>query len=173
MSVAPAVGAACIAAAATAALGVHPLIGALGAGAVLRSVTRGRTANVGRVVEPLTRVFLVPLFLVMPGLSLDVTAIPSDQLWQVGLAILLASLGKGVTAAATACGCGLTRRDALRVGALMNTRGLVELVVLNVGYTAGIVGDTVFSILLVMALVTTAATGPLIRLTEVRAGSAT
>jgi len=64
---------------------------------------------------------------------------------------------------------GMPNVDALRLGALMNTRGLMELIVLNLGYEMGLIGDRLFAVLVVMALVTTAMTGPLLDVIERRA----
>ena len=72
--------------------------------------------------------------------------------------------------AGTARSAGMPTREAWRLGALMNTRGLMELIVLNLGYELGLLGDRLFAVLVIMALVTTAMTGPLLNLIERRRG---
>jgi Kef-type K+ transport system membrane component KefB len=170
MSVTPAIGFVCASSAASAAAGLHPVIGALAAGAALpRQRSRVWRDSMWSSVEPITRYVLLPVFLVLPGLSVNLRDLPLGGAGWVALVLVVACAGKGVTGFASARWSGMDRHDALLVGALMNTRGLVELVVLNVGYAAGILDERLFGILLLAALFTTGATGPLVRFIQRRA----
>jgi len=112
-------------------------------------------------------VLLLPLFFVFTGLRTQIGLINDSYLWQVtGLIILVAIVGKFVGSAIASRIMGQNWRDSLTIGALMNTRGLMELVVLNIGYDLGILSPEVFSMMVIMALVTTFMTGPALDLIE-------
>lgn len=113
---------------------------------------------------------LLPLFFVHTGLRTDIgglTAPPELWLWTAAI-LFVAFLGKWGGAAGAARTCGRPWREALSIGALMNCRGLTELMVLNVGLELGVIGPQLFTMLVLMALVTTAITSP--ALTRLRAG---
>ncbi|NUV61150.1 cation:proton antiporter [Streptomyces sp. CAI-85] len=151
----------CLSALATDLIGVHALFGAFLFGAV--------TPRGSRVVEVQTsrlRAFavpvLLPLFFVTTGLRADVGLLAADPvqwLWAGAVLVVavLAKWGGGTGAARLA---GRSWRDAMSIGALMNCRGLTELIVLNVGLGLGVIGQDLFTILVLMALITTAATSP-------------
>ncbi|MEY9875819.1 Kef-type K+ transport system membrane component KefB [Streptacidiphilus sp. MAP12-33] len=155
----------CLSALATDRIGVHALFGAFlfgaivprGSGAIERSAARLRA-----FAQPV----LLPLFFISTGLSTNVRLLagrPADLLW--GLAVLaVAVVGKwgGSSLAARAAGQGW--RDALSIGALMNSRGLTELVVLNLGLQQGVIGTELYTMLVLMALVTTTLTSPALSL---------
>jgi Kef-type K+ transport system membrane component KefB len=82
------------------------------------------------------------------------------------IVIVVATLGKLIGTWSAARSAGMDNHEAWRLGALMNTRGLMELIVLNLGYELGFLGDRLFAVLVIMALVTTAMTGPLLSLIE-------
>ncbi len=152
----------------TEALGIHALFGAFLAGVAVSGNARLRHLLVERV-EPFAISLLLPLFFAMTGLRLRVDGWQaSDLLLGLGV-IAVATLGKGIGTWASARSAGMPNVDAMRLGALMNTRGLMELIVLNLGYELGLIGDRLFAVLVVMALVTTAMTGPLLDLIERRA----
>lgn len=152
----------------TEALGIHALFGAFLAGVAVSGNARLRHLLVERV-EPFAISLLLPLFFAMTGLRLRVDGWQtSDVLLALGV-IAVATLGKGIGTWVSARSAGMPNVDALRLGALMNTRGLMELIVLNLGYELGLIGDRLFAVLVVMALVTTAMTGPLLDLIERRA----
>jgi Kef-type K+ transport system membrane component KefB len=152
----------------TEALGIHALFGAFLAGVAVSGNARLRHLLVERV-EPFAISLLLPLFFAMTGLRLRVDGWQaSDVLLGLGV-IAVATLGKGIGTWVSARSAGMPNVDALRLGALMNTRGLMELIVLNLGYELGLIGDRLFAVLVVMALVTTAMTGPLLDLIERRA----
>lgn len=151
-------------------LGIHALFGAFLAGIAVSGNARLRELLIQKV-EPFAISLLLPLFFAMTGLRLRVEGWqPSDLLLCVAV-ILIASLGKGLGTWLAARSAGMPQTDALRLGALMNTRGLMELIVLNLGYEMGLIGDRLFAVLVIMALVTTAMTGPLLNLIERRARS--
>lgn len=146
-------------------LHVHALFGAFLAGIAVSGNAGLRRLLVERV-EPFALALLLPLFFAMTGLRLRPDALQaSDWLLCLGV-IALASAGKfGGTWIAARC-AGIARFEALRLGALMNTRGLMELVVLNLGYDLGLIGDRLFAVMTLMALVTTAMTGPWLSLLD-------
>ncbi|MNN41311.1 Sodium/hydrogen exchanger family protein [compost metagenome] len=119
-------------------------------------------------IEPVTVTLLLPLFFAMTGLRLSADALQTSDLLLCAAVIVVATLGKLVGTFAAARGAGMEARESWRLGALMNTRGLMELIVLNLGYELGLLGDRLFAVLVIMALVTTAMTGPLLTLIERR-----
>nr|WP_295377356.1 cation:proton antiporter [Pseudoxanthomonas sp.] len=152
-------------------LGIHALFGAFLAGIAVSGNARLRELLIQKV-EPFAISLLLPLFFAMTGLRLRVEGWRPGDLLLCGVVILIASLGKGLGTWLAARSAGMPQTDALRLGALMNTRGLMELIVLNLGYEMGLIGDRLFAVLVIMALVTTAMTGPLLNFIERRARSA-
>ncbi|AMJ55744.1 MULTISPECIES: cation:proton antiporter [Stenotrophomonas] len=146
-------------------LGIHALFGAFAAGVAASSNAQLRELIVGKV-EPLAAALLLPLFFAMTGLRLRADALQASDLWLCVLVIAVAIVGKLLGTFAAARSAGMQTPDALRLGVLMNTRGLMELIVLNLGYELGFLGDRLFAVLVIMALVTTAMTGPLLRWSE-------
>lgn len=143
-------------------IGIHALFGAFIAGVVMPA--RGEFREFLRVrLEHFSSVFLLPLFFAFTGLRTQVGLLNDYSAWLicVGL-ILVATVGKLGGAMIAARVTGLTWGDAFELGALMNTRGLVELVALNIGYDLGILSPRVFAMLILMALTTTGMTGPLL-----------
>ena len=115
-----------------------------------------------RKVEPIAMVVLMPLFFALAGLSTSAGAFSPTGLGALGLVIVAASVGKVAGAGLGARASGLGWRDSLATGALMNARGLMELIVMKIGLDAGLIGREMFTMLLLMALVTTAMTTPMI-----------
>ncbi|MFE5537478.1 cation:proton antiporter [Streptomyces sp. NPDC056492] len=152
----------CLSAYATNAMGVHALFGAFVFGAVVP-----RTEAVEAAAERM-RAFavpvLLPLFFVGSGLKTDVGLLGGGAAWLWAVAVLaVAVAGKWGGGAGAALLAGQPVRDAVTLGALMNCRGVTELVVLNVGLGLGVIGPELFTALVLMALVTTAVTGPVVR----------
>ena len=112
-------------------------------------------------VEPLSIAVLMPLFFALAGLGTTSSAFSGAGLGAMSLIVFVAAVGKLAGGAAGARLAGFGWRDSLATGALMNARGLMELIVMKVGLDAGLIGPELFTMLLVMALVTTAMTGPL------------
>ncbi|HKY04935.1 MAG TPA: cation:proton antiporter [Blastocatellia bacterium] len=119
-----------------------------------------------RLVEPLTTSLLLPLFFVYSGLNTSIGLVDSLLLWLVTGAVLLAAcLGKGVACGVAASVTGHSRRESIQIGVLMNTRGLMELIILNIGLERGIITPTLFAIMVIMAVVTTLMASPLFEMT--------
>jgi Kef-type K+ transport system membrane component KefB len=112
-------------------------------------------------LEPLTTNFLLPLFFVYSGLNTRIGLVNSRAMWGVALVILLAAcLGKGVACWLAARLNGENNRDAMAIGTLMNARGLMELIILNIGLERGVITPTLFTIMVIMAIVTTLMASP-------------
>jgi len=145
-------------------MGIHALFGAFLAGAIMPE-TGGFRHKLGVRVENFSSVLLLPLFFAFTGLRTQIGLLDSAQEWLTCLLIILVAMaGKLGGTALTARFTGMNWRDSLQLGALMNTRGLMELIALNIGYELGILSPKIFAMLVVMALVTTALTGPLLTL---------
>jgi Kef-type K+ transport system membrane component KefB len=144
----------------TSAIGVHLIFGAFALGAAF---PRGRLADeVGDRLEPFVAV-LLPVFFVITGLDVDVGQLGLASVWQLVLVLVLACSGKVVGVLAATAGRGLAVRDSLGLGILLNTRGLTELVVLGIGRELGVLTQPTFTLFVLMAIITTMATGPLLR----------
>jgi Kef-type K+ transport system membrane component KefB len=149
---------------ATEAIGLHALFGAFLAGVVMPPQKEFREYLIVRL-ENFSSLFLLPLFFAFSGLRTQVGLLNDPVSWGVCLSIIgVATLGKLGGTMGTAKMMGMTWNDSFALGALMNTRGLVELVALNIGYDLGILPPRIFAMLVLMALVTTFLTGPLLNL---------
>ena len=145
-------------------IGIHALFGAFFAGAILPRKT-GFSKVIIDKIEDVAMVLLLPLFFVFTGLRTQVGLLNDVALWaSCGFIILVAVAGKFGGSAIAARICGESVKDSLSIGALMNTRGLVELVVLNIGYDLGILTPQVFTMLVLMAIITTLTTNPALNL---------
>jgi Kef-type K+ transport system membrane component KefB len=145
----------------TASLGLHPVFGAFLAGLTMRGGRGAPEAEVLRVMDQAGSL-LLPLFFVVTGLSLNVGEVSGDALLLLAVVCVIAAVGKLGPGYAISRACGLTARDSATIAALVNTRGLTELIALNVGLTDGIINQRLFTVLVLMALITTLATGPLL-----------
>lgn len=149
-----------ISAFATEVIGIHALFGAFMAGAIMPENSKFRNTFIEKV-EDVALVLLLPLFFVFTGLRTEIGLLNDPYLWKVtGLIILVAVVGKFIGSAVAAKFMGQNWKDSLTIGALMNTRGLMELVVLNIGYDLGVLTPEIFAMMVIMALVTTSMTGP-------------
>lgn len=118
-----------------------------------------------QIMEPLVTTFLLPLFFVYSGLNTSVGLVNSWLLWGIALLVFLAALaGKGIACWLAALLNREPRREALAIGSLMNARGLMELILLNIGLQAGIITQTLFTMLVLMAIVTTLMASPIFEL---------
>jgi len=141
-------------------IGIHALFGAFMTGAIMPDSSRFRYVFIEKV-EDISVILLLPLFFVFTGLRTEIGLINEPYLWKVtGCIILVAVVGKFIGSALAAKFVGQNWRDSLTIGALMNTRGLMELVVLNIGYELGVLSPKIFTMMVIMALVTTFMTGP-------------
>ncbi|MFH8407402.1 cation:proton antiporter [Streptomyces sp. NPDC018019] len=148
----------------TASLGLHPVFGGLLAGLTMPRRDGVPDADVLRPMEQ-SAGLLLPLFFVTTGLSFNIGSLDGDAVLLLALIVAVATVGKIAPAYAAARLCRLGRQPSALVAALVNTRGLTELIVLNVGLEAGIIGPEMFTVLVLMALITTFMTGPLLSLT--------
>lgn len=149
---------------ATEVIGIHALFGAFMMGAIMPDITKFRHIFIEKT-EDVAVILLLPLFFVFTGLRTQIGLINDPYLWKItGYIILVAVVGKFVGSALAARFVGQSWKDSLTIGALMNTRGLMELVVLNIGYDLGVLTSEVFTMMVIMALVTTFMTGPAIDL---------
>jgi Kef-type K+ transport system membrane component KefB len=141
-------------------IGLHAVFGGFLIGTAM---PRGVFADrLKQLLEPFTLVFLLPVFFTYSGLNTQLTMVNSLPLLWIALAILAASIfAKFVACWAAARLSGLDHRSALGIGALMNARGLTELIILNIGLSAGIIGSALFSMMVLMAIVTTLMASPL------------
>ena len=147
----------------TDAIGIYAVFGAFILGA---AVPRGAFADqLQDKLEPLTVNLLLPLFFVYSGLNTKVNLLNTPRLWAIGLLLLVAAVvGKGVACYFAARWNGEPRREAATIGALMNARGLMELIILNIGRDFGVITDTLFSMMVIMAIATTLMASPLFEL---------
>jgi Kef-type K+ transport system membrane component KefB len=147
----------------TDAIGMHSVFGGFILGVAM---PRGFfTEQLRKQLEPLAVIFLLPMFFTFSGLNTRLDTVNTPQLVLIGLAVLVAGVvGKGVACWLAARLNGESNRTALAVGTLMNARGLMELIIVNIGLQKGIIQPALFSILVTMAIVTTLMTSPLFEL---------
>jgi Kef-type K+ transport system membrane component KefB len=157
---------------ATEAVGLHAVFGAFVFGIVMRRyVAAASRERLSARITPITRSTLLPIYFIIPGLSVNLRTLDTRDVVEIGLILLVACVGKIGGAYLSGRLSGLSTRQASVMGVLMNTRGLVELVVLQVGLSAGIIDARLFSELVLMAIVTTLMTQPLLTLAmRARAG---
>lgn len=147
-------------------IGIHALFGAFMAGVVMPPSIGFRKVMMEKV-EDIALVFFLPLFFAFTGLRTEIGLINSPALWGVCLLLItVAVAGKLGGCAVVARLVGESWKDSFTIGTLMNTRGLMELVALNIGYEMGVLPPSIFVILVIMALVTTFMTTPLLHLVE-------
>ena len=145
-------------------IGIHPVFGAFALGAMIPHDS-GLARDLTDRLEDLLVVLLLPAFFAYTGLRTQIGLVSGSEQWMLcALIILAASAGKFGGSAIAARLTGLGWRDASALGVLMNTRGLVELIVLNIGLDFGVISPTVFAMLVMMALVTTLSTTPVLDL---------
>ena len=147
-------------------IGIHALFGAFLAGVVMPATPGVRSMLKARL-ETVSLVVFLPLFFAFTGLRMQITLLNDWQSWLLcGLIILVAIVGKLGGSMFMARWTGMNWRDSFSLGVLMNTRGLVELIVLSIGYDLGILSARTFAMMVLMALVTTFMTGPLLSLVK-------
>lgn len=145
-------------------IGIHALFGAFMAGAIMPESHKFRQIFVEKV-EDVAVILFLPLFFVFTGLRTQIGLLNDIELWKAaGWIIVVAVTGKFVGSAVAAKYVGQNWKDSLTIGALMNTRGLMELVALNIGFELGVLTPEVFAMMVIMALLTTFMTGPFIDL---------
>jgi Kef-type K+ transport system membrane component KefB len=144
----------------TDAIGLHAVFGAFIMGAAM---PRGLVTEALRErIQPLTVALLLPLFFTYSGLNTQIGLLDSGYLWgMAGLIMLAAVGGKGVACWLAARATGVSNREALGIGTLMNARGLMELIIINIGLQRGIITPALFATLVIMAVLTTLMASPL------------
>lgn len=147
----------------TESLGVHAFFGAFLAGVVMPRHAK-LSRELSQKFESIVVVLLLPLYFALTGLRSSIFLISGARMWfYAAVIIVLAVAGKLGGSMVSARMNGMTWREAAAVGVLMNTRGLVELVILNIGLDLGILSPALFSIMVLMALITTLMTTPLLK----------
>jgi len=141
-------------------IGLHAVFGAFVMGAAMPRgvVCRDLIAR----IEPLTLALLLPLFFTYSGLNTKIGLLNTGFLWLICGAVLVAAiLGKGVACWLAARATGVSNREALGIGVLMNARGLMELIIINIGLQRGIISPALFAVLVIMAVITTLMASPI------------
>ena len=146
-------------------IGIHLIFGAFLLGAVMPK-NAGLVRELAQKTEDFVLTFLLPIFFAYSGLQTQIGLLNRPELWLLCLAVLgVAIIGKYVGTYVAARVCGIENREASALGWLMNTRGLTELIVLNIGLSLGVISPLLFTMLVIMALVTTVMTSPLLEWT--------
>jgi len=149
-------------------IGIHALFGGFLAGVVMPNVS-GFRLFLKDQLEAFSSAALLPLFFVFTGLRTQISLLNDWFGWLTCLGIIIVAVtGKLVGSMLMARWTSMNWRDSFAIGVLMNTRGLVELVVLNIGYDLGILSGRIFVMMVIMALATTFMTGPLLRLVNLK-----
>lgn len=141
-------------------IGLHAVFGAFVMGAAMPRgiMTQDLTAR----LQPLTVALLLPLFFTYSGLNTKIGLLNTWFLWAMCLAVLVAAIaGKGVACWLAARATGISNRDAMGIGVLMNARGLMELIIINIGLQRGIISEGLFATLVIMAVITTLMASPI------------
>jgi hypothetical protein len=144
----------------TEAIGIHALFGAFMAGVIMPENLSFKRVFTEKI-EDISLVILLPLFFVSTGLRTEIGLINNSHMWLICIIItLIAIAGKFGGTLIGSRFAGLNWHDSLSLGVLMNTKGLMELIILNIGYELGILGPEIFTMMIIMALITTILTGP-------------
>jgi Kef-type K+ transport system membrane component KefB len=147
-------------------IGIHALFGAFLAGVTVPQDAKIRE-TLRQKIEDVSLLLFLPIFFAFTGLRTQMGLLLSDGLWGVcGLVLFVAVSGKMIGTIFASKVMGQTWKSSFSLGVLMNTRGLMELVVLNIGYDLGIISPEIFVVLVIMAIFTTLMTGPLLNLID-------
>ncbi len=149
-------------------IGIHLIFGAFLLGAAMPK-DPGLVRDIAEKTEDFVLIFLLPIFFAYSGLKTQVGLLNTPELWLLTLLILVVAIsGKYIGTYLAARSCKIDKREASALGWLMNTRGLTELIVLNIGLELGVISPVLFTMLVIMALVTTFMTSPLLAWTYPR-----
>lgn len=141
-------------------IGLHAVFGAFVMGAAMPRGAVNR--DLIERIQPLAVALLLPLFFTYSGLNTKIGLLNSVELWGYCFAVLIAAvIGKGVGCWLAAWGTGVSNREALGIGTLMNSRGLMELIIINIGLQRGVISEGLFAMLVIMAVITTLMASPL------------
>jgi Kef-type K+ transport system membrane component KefB len=141
-------------------IGLHAVFGGFIMGAAM---PRGIVArDLIRRIQPLTVALLLPLFFTYSGLNTRIGLLNTTTLWLIcGVVLIASTLGKGVACWLAARATGISNREAMGIGTLMNARGLIELIIINIGLGRGIISPELFAVLVIMAVITTLMASPI------------
>jgi Kef-type K+ transport system membrane component KefB len=141
-------------------IGLHAVFGAFMIGT---AIPRGvMTRDLATRIQPLAVALLLPLFFTYSGLNTRIGLLNTAFLWMIcGLVLLAAIIGKGVACWLAARSMGIPNREAMGIGILMNARGLMELIIINIGLQRGIISEGLFATLVIMAVITTLMASPI------------
>jgi Kef-type K+ transport system membrane component KefB/nucleotide-binding universal stress UspA family protein len=143
-------------------IGIHLIFGAFLLGVVMPK-NEGLTRELAQKTEDFVLTFLLPVFFAYSGLRTEIGLLNRPELWLLcGLVVTVAIVGKYFGAFGAARVCGISPKDSSALGWLMNTRGLTELIVLNIGLSLNVISPLLFTMLVIMALVTTFITSPML-----------
>jgi Kef-type K+ transport system membrane component KefB len=152
-----------LSAAATEAIGIHAIFGAFLLGAIVPHDSKVATA-LGTQMRDLVTILLLPAFFAFTGMHTRIDLLSGTVDWFIcGVIIAVATAGKFVGAFVSGRLTGMRPREAAMLGALMNTRGLMELIVLNIGLEMRVISPPLFAMMVLMALVTTMGTAPMLK----------
>jgi Kef-type K+ transport system membrane component KefB len=147
-------------------IGIHALFGSFIAGVIMPQNIVFKQ-KITEKLEDVSVLVLLPIFFAFTGLRTQVGLLNTTDDWKVFVLVLLIAIsGKFVGSALSAKVVGQSWKNSLMLGSLMNTRGLMELIVLNIGYDLGILSPQIFAMMVLMALATTLMTGPCLNLIE-------
>jgi Kef-type K+ transport system membrane component KefB len=144
--------------------GLHYVFGAFAFGVLFARPSLAPLAEWPIRVATWLGLVLLPLYLVLPGATTDFRDLDVGNGGEILVVLVVAAASKLLAGTVSARTTGLSRHDALSVGVLLNTRGLVELVALGIGLSAGLLDGSLFAVLVIMAVVTTVATSPILRI---------
>src|SRR3954447_6783634 len=146
-------------------IGIHAIFGAFVFGAIMpRDDAAPLSQDILERLEQVTVLLLLPVFFIATGLNVNIRGLGARGWLELAAVLVVACVGKFVGAAGAARLSGISPRRSSAVGILMNTRGLTELVILNIGFALGILDRELFTVLVLMAVITTVMTDPLLRL---------
>ncbi|GAA6624039.1 cation:proton antiporter [Scytonema sp. NUACC26] len=146
-------------------IGIHLIFGAFLLGAIMPKNAE-LVKELAVKTEDFVLIFLLPVFFAYSGLRTQIGLLNSPKLWLLCLSVLVVAIaGKYIGTYVAARVCKINKREASALGWLMNTRGLTELIVLNIGLSLGVISPVLFTMLVIMALVTTFMTSPLLEIT--------
>jgi len=143
-------------------IGIHAIFGAFMAGVIMPPDFNFRKIFTEKIEDVAVIIFL-PLFFVFTGLRTQISLLDNEQSWKIcGIITLVAVIGKFAGSAIAAKFVGQSWKNSIIIGSLMNTRGLMELIILNIGYDLGILSPAIFAMMVIMALATTCMAGPVL-----------
>jgi Kef-type K+ transport system membrane component KefB len=147
-------------------IGIHALFGAFISGLIISDKTFNKH-ELTKKIHDISVILFLPVFFALSGLRTSIGLINNSEMLYIFISVLaVAIFSKVLPTSFTARASGLNWKDSFSLGVLMNTRGLIELIILNIGYDLGLIKPALFAILVLMAIVTTFMTGPLLNIIQ-------